>query len=163
MPAEAPRFTCADRGFLPPWSFTLNFTGADCGFLPPSFDSRVQIRPFCSRRPVLMLSRTATRARSARGASQFAAGYADTLGATCKSLSDRCLTIFRVVVFLTLILAKWLVVCNLRAAPLELQVCMATRSPCEDQALPLRGPLPLVPRAVSPHRGNLVAGYNGFG
>ena len=34
---------------------------------------------------------------------------------------------------------------------------MATRSPCEDQALPLRGPLPLVPRAVSPHRGNLVA------
>ena len=41
----------------------------------------------------------------------------------------------------------------------ELQVCTATRSPCEDQALPLRGPLPLVPRAVSPHRGNLVAGY----
>ena len=45
----------------------------------------------------------------------------------------------------------------------ELQVCTATRSPCEDQALPLRGPLPLVPRAASPHRGNLVAGYNGFG
>ena len=60
-------------------------------------------------------------------------------------------------IFPTLILAKQLVVCNLRAAPLELQVCMATRSPCEDQALPLRGPLPLVPRAVSPHRGNLVA------
>ena len=39
----------------------------------------------------------------------------------------------------------------------------AARSPREDQALPLRGPLPLVPRAVSPHRGNLVAGYNGFG
>ena len=36
---------------------------------------------------------------------------------------------------------------------------LATRSPCEDQALPLRGPLPLVPRAVSPHRGNLVASY----
>ena len=66
------------------------------------------------------------------------------------------IAIFRVVIFPTLILAKWLVVCNLRAAPLELQ-CMATRSPCEDQALPLRGPLPLVPRAVSPHRGNLVA------
>ena len=33
----------------------------------------------------------------------------------------------------------------------------AARSPREDQALLLRGPLPLVPRAVSPHRGNLVA------
>jgi len=33
----------------------------------------------------------------------------------------------------------------------------AARSPREDQALPLRGPLPLVPRAVSPHRGNLTA------
>ena len=48
--------------------------------LPTSLDSRVQIRPFCPRRPSLILSRTAARtvaiARSAQGASQFAAGYA---------------------------------------------------------------------------------------
>ena len=39
----------------------------------------------------------------------------------------------------------------------------AARSPREDQALLLRRYLPLVPRAASPHGGNLVAGYNGFG
>ena len=33
----------------------------------------------------------------------------------------------------------------------------AARSPREDQALLLRRQLPLVPRAASPHRGNLVA------
>ena len=62
-------------------------------------------------------------------------------------------------------MAKQLSLSNLQVAlsVAELQVCKATRSPCEDQALPLRGSLPLVPRAVSPHRGNLVAGYNGFG
>ena len=62
-------------------------------------------------------------------------------------------------------MAKWLLHSYLQVAlcAAELQVCTATRSPCEDQALPLRGPLPLVPRAVSPHRGNLVAGHNGFG
>ena len=35
--------------------------------------------------------------------------------------------------------------------------CCARRSTCEDQALPLRGPLPLVPRAASPHKRNLRA------
>ena len=69
-------FTGANRGILPPWFFSFNSTGADCGFLPPSFDSRVQIRPFCPRRLSWMLSRTAARARSAQGASQFAAGHA---------------------------------------------------------------------------------------
>ena len=44
--------------------------------LQRSRDSRVQIRPFCPRRLSCMLSRTAARARSAQGASQFAAGYA---------------------------------------------------------------------------------------
>ena len=38
--------------------------------------SRVQIMSFCPRRLSCMLSRTAARARSAQGASQFAAGYA---------------------------------------------------------------------------------------
>ena len=37
---------------------------------------RVQIGPFCPRRLSWRLSRTAARARSAQGASQFAAGYA---------------------------------------------------------------------------------------
>ena len=37
--------------------------------------------------------------------------------ATCKLLSDSCLPIFRVVVFITLISVKQLVICNLRAAP----------------------------------------------
>ena len=53
-------FTCADPAFLPPSAFSLIFTCADLAFLPPS----------------LMLSRTAARARSAQGASQFAACYA---------------------------------------------------------------------------------------
>ena len=35
--------------------------------------------------------------------------------------------------------------------------CAATRSLREDQALLLRRRLPLVPRAASPHGGNLVA------
>ena len=38
--------------------------------------SRVQIRPVCPRQLSCMLSRTAARARSAQGASQFAAGHA---------------------------------------------------------------------------------------
>ncbi len=93
MSEDVPECTCADQAFLSPSSFTLNFTcaysallppsffslnstGADCGVSPPSFDSRVQIRPFCPRRLSWMLSRTAARARSAQGASQFAAGHA---------------------------------------------------------------------------------------
>ena len=35
---------------------------------------------------------------------------------------------------------------------------MATRSPCEDQALPLRGPLPLVPNKASSDAGPKLAG-----
>ena len=42
----------------------------------PNRSSRVQIMGFCPRRRPLVLSRTAARARSAQGASQFAAGYA---------------------------------------------------------------------------------------
>ena len=38
--------------------------------------------------------------------------------------------------------------------------CAATKSLCEDQALLLRRRLPLVPRAASPHGGNLVAAVN---
>ena len=44
--------------------------------LQRSRDSRVQIADFCPRRLSCMLSRTAARARSVQGASQFAAGYA---------------------------------------------------------------------------------------
>ena len=88
-------FTCANRGFLPPSSFTLNFTGADCVLLPSSLKHRVQIRPFCHRRPSLILSRTTARARSAQGTSQFAAGYAATR-ATGKLQIIRLLTKFRV-------------------------------------------------------------------
>ncbi len=44
--------------------------------LQRSRDSRVQIGPFSPRRLSWMLSRTAARARSAQGASQFAACYA---------------------------------------------------------------------------------------
>ena len=68
-------------------------TGAKSTLLPTSLDSRVQIRPFCTRhavfersrvqirpfcpcRPSLILTRTVARARSAQGVSQFAAGYA---------------------------------------------------------------------------------------
>lgn len=39
MPAEVPRFTCADQAFLPPSSLYFIVTGADRGFLPPSFFS----------------------------------------------------------------------------------------------------------------------------
>ena len=99
-------FTCANPAFLPPSSFTLNFTGADRGFLPPSLDSRVQIRPFCPRRPSLILSRTAARAHSAQGASQFAAGYDDTGCATRIPLAISDLGIFRVVKITTLISVK---------------------------------------------------------
>ncbi len=106
MPAETPRFTCANRGFLPPSSFTLNFTGADRGFLSPSLDSRVLIRPFCPRRPLLILSRTAARARSARGASQFAADYDDTGRAARKTLILSKITTFKVVKITTLISVK---------------------------------------------------------
>ena len=42
----------------------------------PNRSSRVQIMGFCPRRRPLVLSRTAARARSAQGASQFAAVYA---------------------------------------------------------------------------------------
>ncbi len=42
----------------------------------PNRSSRVQIMGFCPRRRPLVLFRTAARARSAQGASQFAAGYA---------------------------------------------------------------------------------------
>ena len=95
------------RSGLPAQShFTLNFTGADCGFLPPSFDSRVRIRLICPRRPSLMLSRTAARARSAQGASQFAAGYDDTGRAARKALILSKITTFRVVKTTTLILVK---------------------------------------------------------
>jgi hypothetical protein len=69
-------FTCADPAFLPPSAFSLIFTCADHGFSPPSYDSRVQNHTFCHRRLSWMLSRTAARARSAQGASQFAAGHA---------------------------------------------------------------------------------------
>ena len=69
-------FTGANRGYLPPSFFSLNSTGADHGFLPPLLDSRVQIRPFCPVGFHGCCPRTAARARSAQGASQFAAGYA---------------------------------------------------------------------------------------
>ena len=49
-------FTCANPALLPPSFFTLNFTCANRGFLPPL--------------ALMMLSRTASRARSAQGASQ---------------------------------------------------------------------------------------------
>ena len=99
-------FTCADPAILPPSPFTLNFTGADCGLLPPSYDSRVQIRLFCPRCPSLMLSRTAARARSSRGDSQFAAGYDDTGRAARKALMLSKITTFRVVKTTTLISVK---------------------------------------------------------
>ena len=63
-------FTGADPALLLPSSLYFIVMGADHGFLPPSYDSRVRIRPFCPCRLSCMLSRTATRARSAQGASQ---------------------------------------------------------------------------------------------
>ena len=70
----------------------------------------------------------AARARSAQGASQFAAGHAavrlpasqhgtDTACATRKSLSNRELGIFRVDVFTTLKMPKAVIISDLRAAP----------------------------------------------
>ena len=133
--AEAARFTCANQAFLPPSPFTLNFTGANQaflspspftlnftganrGFLPPSLKHRVQIRPFCHRRPSLILSRTTARARSAQGASQFAAGYAaDTTRATSKLQIIRLLTKFRVKKTTTLKTPKRLLHSVLQVAP----------------------------------------------
>ena len=69
----------------------------------------------------------AARARSAQGASQFAAGHAaarlasattrPTASATCKPLSNRELGIFRVGIFTTLKTAKAVIIGDLRAAP----------------------------------------------
>ena len=101
----------------------VGFTCAHPAFLPPSFDSRVLIRPFCPpsffslnstcidpaclpRRPSLILSRTAARARSTQGASQFAAGYAAAGRATRIPLAISDLGIFRVVKTTTLISVK---------------------------------------------------------
>ena len=81
-------------------------TGAKSPLLPTSIDSRVQIRPFCTRRSSLMLSRTAARTRSARGASQFASGY--TTRATSKLQIIRLLTKFRVKKTTTLKTHKYL-------------------------------------------------------
>ena len=58
------------RLFLSTSSLYFIVTGANRGFLPPSLNLRVQIPPFCPRRPSLTLSLTASRARSAQGASQ---------------------------------------------------------------------------------------------
>ena len=67
------------------------------------------------------------RARSAQGASQFAAGHAAarlasrhntaSASATCKPLSNRELGIFRVDIFTTLKAAKAVIISNLRVAP----------------------------------------------
>ncbi len=73
-------------------------------------------------------SPAAASARSAQGASQFAAGHAvarlpasrhgtDTACATCKSLSTRELGIFRVDIFATLKTAKAVIFSNLCIAP----------------------------------------------
>ena len=85
------------RGLFVLYVFAAVTGWAKSTLLPTSLDSRVQIRPFCTlhaifersrghirpfcpRRPSLILSRTAartaTRARSAQGVSQFAACYA---------------------------------------------------------------------------------------
>ena len=125
MPAEAPRFTCANLSFLPPSSFTLNFTCANRGFLPPSFF--IDVVTNCSKGTL------------SSWCLPYAAGYADTFGAPCKVLSISNIAIFRVTKILTLKMAKCLLLSYLQVALCvsELQVCTATRSPCEDQALPL--------------------------
>ena len=124
--------------------------------MPPSFDSRVQIRPFCPRRPALMLSRMQIRPICPRlpfmdvvsncgksplssGCLPYAAGYAATFGAPCKVLSISNIAIFRVTKIPTLKMVKCLLLSYLQVTlcVAELQVCTATRSPCEDQALPL--------------------------
>ena len=70
----------APRGLCVLHVFAAATGWAKSTLLPTSLDSRVQIRPFCPRRPSLILSRTAARtaskACSAQGASQFAVGYA---------------------------------------------------------------------------------------
>ena len=68
-------YAAAPKPDAPPGFFVLHVflvaTGAKSTLLPTSLDSRVQIRPFCPRRPSLILSRTAARtvarARSAQG------------------------------------------------------------------------------------------------
>ena len=73
----------AARGKIASFAYVVAFTCANTTFCTRHavFErSHVQILPFCPRRPSLILSRTAARtaakARSAQGASQFAAGYA---------------------------------------------------------------------------------------
>ena len=63
----------------------------------------------------------------------------DTLGVTRNWLCVSVLGDFRVVEIQTLKIVKCLLLSYLRVAlyAVELQVCTATRSPCEDQALPL--------------------------
>ncbi len=94
------------RGLFVLYVFAAVTGWAKSTLLPTSLDSRVQIRPFCTRhaiselsrgqikpfcprRPSLILSRTAARAaakaRSAQVVSQFAAGYA---AIRCAALPD---------------------------------------------------------------------------
>ena len=80
-------------------------------------------------------------------------------GATYKILIIKDLLDFRVVIFTTLKSVKPLSIKRLRDAPGVRQ----QEAPVRTRPSHYRGALPLVPRAASPHRGNLVAGYNGFG
>ncbi len=112
---------------LPSFSLRKHLCHADCPGIPAPILTTFLCTP------------AAARARSAQGASQFAAGYAATFGAPCKVLSISNIAIFRVTKIPTLKMVKCLLISYLQVAlyAAELQVCTATRSPCEDQALPL--------------------------
>ena len=77
---------------------------------------RVQIAGFCPRRLSCMLSRTAARARSAQGASQFAAGYAAVrlwTGPHGANLQGKCSPVF------PLTIDVWKRKCRGRSAALQ--------------------------------------------
>ena len=73
----------------------------------------------------------------------------------------KCLIRFLNLLFTILKFFCWYDVCNVATiSSWPKWSCPATRSLREDQALLLRRRLPLVPRAASPHGGNLVAAVN---
>ena len=123
--AEAARFTCANQAFLPPSSCIDVVTYANQAYLPtsPFHGCCLELRQEPAQLGVLAIRR----------------GLCRTFGAPCKVLSISNIAIFRVTKILTLKMVKCLLLSYLQVAlcVAELQVCTATRSPCEDQALPL--------------------------
>ena len=87
------------------------------------------------------------------------------LRVTRKLLIVTTLGVFRVSKIPTLKIPKVLIYSRLQVVlnVLNSRCVRQQEAPMRTRPSHYRGPLPLVPRAASPHRGNLVAGYNGFG